>query len=333
MALPARTPLAVRVLLAALLLAAGPAGAQTRVTFGTNWLAEAEHGGFYQALALGFYRRHGLDVTIRQGGPAVNPSLLVAAGITDLQMSPNSFGALNLVREHVPVFAVAAFFQKDPDALIAHPGAGNDTLAAMRGKPIMISATARDGFWQFLRARFGFTDDQIRPYNYSVVPFLADQTAIQQGYVTAEPLQIERRTGEIPVVTLLADNGYASHANLVLVTRKLAAERPETVQAFVDASIEGWQSYLRDDPAPADALIRTANPEMTQDTIDRSRAAIGQHGLAGPGSDLGAMTRARWKSFFDTMVSVGIYPPGMDWEQAFTLAFVQPHGGPAAGLK
>jgi NitT/TauT family transport system substrate-binding protein len=190
----------------------------------------------------------------------------------------------------------------------------------------MVSAAARSGYWLFLRAKFGFTDDQIRPYNFSMAPFLADKSAIQQGFVSSEPYQIERQSGEKPVVHLLADNGYSSYSNLVLVTRKLVAEKPDLVRAFIEASTEGWYSYLYGDPGPGNALIRQANKDMTQDTIDNSIKVMKQYGIADSGDSLtlglGAMTEARWKAFFDTMVQAGLYKPDLDWKGAFTLQFV-----------
>jgi NitT/TauT family transport system substrate-binding protein len=314
------------IVLLAFLLPALPVAAQTKITFGTDWLAEAEHGGFYQALARGFYAKHGLDVTIRMGGPQTNPEQQVATGVVDVQMNSGSFGVLNLVRQSIPVVAVAALFQKDPQVLISHPGAGNDTLAAMKGKPIMISGAARNGYWQFLKARFGFTDDQIRPYNFQMAPFLADRNAIQQGFVTSEPYQIERVSGEKPVVNLLADNGYASYCDILLVQARMIRERPEIVRAFVEASIEGWYSYLYEDPEPGNALIRAANKDITQDTIDNSIRLMKQYGLVDSGDSLtlgiGAMTDARWKSFFDTAVEAGLYKPDMDYKRGYTLQFV-----------
>ncbi len=318
--------IAARFILAALLLAAAPAMAETKLSFGTDWLAEAEHGGFYQAVAMGFYKKHGLDVTIRMGGPGTNAPQMVAAGVTDLQMTSGSFGALNMVQQDVPVLAVAAYFQKDPQVLISHPGTGNDSLAEMKGKPIMISAGARSGYWLFLKAKFGFSDTQIKPYNFSMAPFLADKSAIQQGFISSEPFQIERQSGEKPLVHLLADNGYANYSNLVLATRKMVTEKPEIVRAFIEASTEGWYSYLYGDPAPGNALIRAANKDMTQETIDNSIKVMKQYGIADSGDSLtlglGAMSEARWKSFYDTMTEAGLYKPGLDWHRAFTLDFV-----------
>jgi len=312
--------------LMALGLLATPAAAQTKFTFGTDWLAEAEHGGFYQAVAMGFYKKHGLDVTIKMGGPQINGNAAIAAGIVDGQMSSGSFGALSMVQQDIPVVAVAAYFQKDPQVLISHPGQGSDTIAQMKGKPIMISAGARSGYWLFLRAKFGFTDDQMRPYNFSMAPFLADKTTIQQGFVSSEPYQIERAGGEKPVVNLLADSGYTSYSNVVLVQKKMVAEHPDVVKAFVEASTEGWYSYLYGDPTPGNALIRAANKDMTQETIDNALKVMKAYGIADSGDSLttglGTMTEARWQDFLNVMTSAGLYKPGLDVKQAFTTQFV-----------
>ena len=321
--------------LLALLLAAcaSPAAAQTKIVFGTDWLAEAEHGGFYQALANGYYKAHGLDVTIRMGGPQLNPPQQVAAGLVDFQLSSGSFAAMAMVQQDIPVLAVAAFFQKDPQVLISHPGTGADSIAAMKGRPIMISAANRAGSWLFLKAKYGFTDDQIRPYNFSVAPFLADKTAIEEGFVSSEPYQIEKAGGFKPVVNLLADNGYDSYSTVILAQTRTVRERPEVVRAFIEASIEGWRSYMAD-PAPGDALIRKDNPDISQDVLDNSVAVMRQYGIVDSGDSLtlglGAMTDARWKSFFDTMVQAGLYKADLDYRKAFTLQFVNAGYGMAA---
>ncbi len=298
----------------------------TKVTFGTDWLAEAEHGGFYQALATGLYKKHGLDVTIRMGGPQANPVQLIATGVVDFQMSSGSFGAMNMVQQDVPVIAVAAMFQKDPQVLISHPGVGNDKLADMKGKPIMISSAARSGFWLFLKAKYGFTDAQIRPYTFSAAPFLADKTAIQQGFVSAEPYEIERVGHEKPVVNLLADSGFTNYSNVVLTQVKTVKDRPEIVRAFVEASIEGWYSYIYGDPSPGNAAIHAANPDMTQGNIDNAIVAMKSYGIVDSGDSekmgIGAMTEARWAEFFHTMSGVGLYPATLDYKRAFTTEFV-----------
>jgi NitT/TauT family transport system substrate-binding protein len=303
-----------------------PAAANDHITFGLDWKAEAEYGGYYQALATGIYAKHGLDVTIRQGGPQVNHAALLLAGRLDFNICSNSFLALNFVKEHIPFRTVAAMFQKDPSVLIAHPGEGNDSFAALKGKPIMISADTRVGWWNFLKAKFGYTDSQIRPYTFNLAPFLANKQAIQQGFLGSEPFSIKQATGIDPVVMLVADAGFAGYASLIATSDKMIAEKPDLVRRFVDASIEGWYSYLYGNPTPGNALIRKANPEMTDALIAYGRHSMVQHGILDSGDaaklGIGAMSPARWQAFYQAAQAEKLYPEGMDITRAYTLKFV-----------
>lgn len=330
-----RTFLAAAVVLGAALALPRAAPAET-VNFGTDWKAEAEHGGFYQAIATGIYQRYGLEVSLRPGGPQVNHAQLLAAGVLDFNIASNSFVPLNFVRENIPMVAVAAIFQKDPSVLIAHPGQGDDSIAALRGKPIIIGADTRVTSWQFLKQKFGYSDDQIRPYTFSVAPFLADPKAIQQGYLTSEPFTIEK-AGVHPVVLLLADAGYSSYGALIETSQKLARDKPDLVTRFVNASIEGWYSYLYGDPAPANALIKRDNPEMTDALIAYGIAKMKEYGIIDSGDTkthgIGAMSEARWRGFFDGMTKAGLYPADLDFRRAFTVQFVNRKIGMPAGSK
>jgi NitT/TauT family transport system substrate-binding protein len=308
------------------LLFCGVARANDKVTFGLDWTAEAEYGGYYQAVATGIYARHGLDVTIRQGGPQVNHTQLLLAGRLDFNISSNSFLALNFVKENIPFRAVAGMFQKDPVVLIAHPGQGNDSFPALKGKPIMISGDSRVGWWTFLKAKFGYTDSQIRPYTFNLAPFLADNGAIQQGYLGSEPFSIEQQAHFTPVVLLMADVGFQGYASMIATSDRNIEQRPDLVQRFVDASIEGWYSYLYGDPAPGNALIKQANPEMTDALLDYGRRTLIAHGILDSGDALtqgiGTMNAARWASFYQATQVAGVYPPGLDVTKAYTLRFV-----------
>jgi NitT/TauT family transport system substrate-binding protein len=300
--------------------------AQTRIVFVTDWKAQAEHGGFYQALAEGLYAERGLDVVIRQGGPAVNIPQILAGGAADFGMGSNGFIPLNLVREGVKVKAVMAVFQKDPQVLITHPRDDVKSIADMRGKPILIGDASTVTFWPWLKARFGFEDTQIRKYTFNLAPFLVDKNAIQEGYLSSEPYSIEKEGGFAPQVYLLADNGYPGYANMVLVPESWIAERPEAVQAFVDATIEGWMNYLHGDPSAGNALIKQDNPEMTDDLIAQAIDKMRSYGMGLSGdaqtSGLGAMTDARWQEFFDTMAGEGLYTDDLPYRDAYTLQFV-----------
>ncbi len=331
-----RLPVLLVAVLSLLAFAATPAPLQAAdtVIFGTDWRAQAEHGGFYQALATGLYAQNGLAVTIRQGGPQVNQAQLLAAGRIDAAMAPNSFIPLNFARQNIPLVAVAAFFQKDPAILLAHPGQGNDRLADLRQKPIMIGADTRVGSWLFLKQAFAYSDAQIRPCTFSLAPFLRDKQAIQQGYLGSEPFLL-RQQGVEPVVMLLADSGYASYGALVVFPQSTVDGRPDVVRRFVAASIAGWTSYLEGDPAPGNALIKRDNPEMSDallayaiDAMKRYQIVFGgDAATAGPG----AMSEARWQTFFTTMAQAGVYPADLDWRRAFTLAFVGANVGTGVG--
>jgi len=307
--------------------AAAPAGPKlTSIRFATDWKAQAEHGGFYEALANGEYARRGLDVRILQGGPGVNVPQLLAAGSADLGIGSNSFVVMNLAQEGVPLKAVAAVFQKDPQVLIAHPDQGIGTLADLKGHPILLADASITAFWVWLKAKYGFTDDQVRKYTFNNGPFLADKRAAQQGYLTSEPYTIEKTASLKPTVFLLADNGYPGYAAMILATDSLISNNPEAVKAFLAASAQGWRDYLNGDPKPADALILKDNPEITQDVLDQARAKLKSYAIVEGGDattgGIGAMTDARWKTFFDMAAGQGVYPRAMDYKRAYTLQFL-----------
>jgi NitT/TauT family transport system substrate-binding protein len=308
------------------ILIGGTAFAQpVKLTFQSNWRAQAEHGGYYQAVATGIYAKHGLDVTVRPGGPQINNPQLLVAGAIDFSMGSDSFNGLNFVKNQIPLVVVASIFQKDPRVLIAHPGQGNDSLAALKGKPILIASASRNNYWQFLRAKYGYTDDQIRPYTFNMAPFLADKATIQQGFLTSEPLKAQQ-AGIKPVVHLLADNGYVSYATTLETREQLVKEKPDVVQRFVNATIEGWYSYLYGDRTAANALIKKDNPEMNDEQLNYSHAKMLEYGIVDSGDaaklGIGAMTAARWKEFADSMVKAGVYPADIDVSKAYTLQFV-----------
>jgi NitT/TauT family transport system substrate-binding protein len=311
--------------LAAAALAMGNAAqaTPTHITFVTDWKAQAEHGGFYEALATGLYAKAGLDVKIMEGGPAVNVPQLLAGGAADFGIGSNGFIPLNMVREGVPVRAVMAVFQKDPQVLISHPRKDVKSLAQMKGKPIMIADASTVAFWPWLKAKYGFSDSQIRKYTFNLAPFLIDPKAIQEGYLTSEPYTVEMEGHFKPQVFLLADNGYPGYANMVLVPQKWIDRNPKAVQAFVNATIAGWKAYLHGNPAPANALIKRDNPEMTDALIAQAIQKMRSYNLAETKDGrIGTMTDGRWKIFFDTMASEGLYPKTLDYKKAYTLQFL-----------
>jgi NitT/TauT family transport system substrate-binding protein len=303
-----------------------PDKAPDKVSFGTNWVAEAEHGGFYQALADGTYRRYGLDVTIVQGGPQVNNQLLLAVGRLDFFMSTNTLQSFDAVAQNIPTLAVAAMFQKDPQVLIVHPDRGINDLKDLRGRTLFISQEGVITYFKWLKQQYGFTDAQVRPYTFNPQPFLADPNSAMQGYVTSEPYAIEKITGVKPKMFLLADYGFNSYSTLIQTRREVVDGKPDMVQRFVDASIIGWYNYIYGDNHAGNDLIKRQNPEMTDALLAYSVATMKEYGIVDSGEatelGIGAMTDAHIASFFDKMVKAGVVKAGLDYRKSYTLRFV-----------
>jgi NitT/TauT family transport system substrate-binding protein len=311
-----------------LAIAAFAAQAQQKVVFATNWKAQAAHGGFYQALADDSYKKLGLDVEIRQGGPQVNNRPLLPAGKIDFLMTGNLLHSFDNVNNGVPVIVVASMFQKDPQALMAHPGQGVSSFADLKNAPVaFIAKDAQFSWWAWLKAEHGFSDEKLRPYNYNLGPFLADKRSIQQGYAVEEPIAIEKQGGFKPLVFLLADHGYSTYSTTIEARVETVQKHPELVRKFVEASALGWVNYLYGDRRAADALIKRDNPEMSDTLIAQSIALIKSLGIVDSGDaatlGIGAMRPERVKDFHDKMVKAGLYKPGeVDLGKVATYQFV-----------
>ena len=313
-------------LILAAAIIAFPAHALDQVRFGTNWVAEAEHGGFYQAVADGTYKKYGLDVTIVPGGPNVNNRILLPVGKLDFYMSANTLQAFDAVENNIPTITVAASFQKDPQVLLAHSGMGIEKLEDLKKLTLFVSKEGMASYFQWLKADFGFDERKVKPYTFNPQPFLADKNSAMQGYVTSEPFAVETIGKVKPVIFLLADHGFSSYSTLIETRRDLVEKKPDLVQRFVDASAIGWYNYLYHDNKAANALIKRHNPEMSDALIAYSIDKMKQYGIVDSGDALtlgiGAMTDARMKGFFDMMVRAGVIKPGLDYKRSYTRQFV-----------
>jgi NitT/TauT family transport system substrate-binding protein len=310
-------------------LVAGGAQAQqlTKLSYGTNWLAEAEHGGFYQAVADGTYAKYGLDVTIVQGGPNNNTQLLMTAGKLDCSMESDMIAAMDAVAQNVPTVTVAGMFQKDPQVLISHPGQGFDTFESLKGARVLyVSRGALTTYYSWLKSRYGFSEDNVQPYNFNPGPFIADKKSVQQGFATSEPFAIEKQGGFKPNVFLLADYGFDTVSTTIECRRDFVDKNPDVIQRFVDASAVGWYHYLYGDNGAANELIKKDNPEMTDEQIAYSIAKLKEYGMVDSGeavkNGIGAMSDERMKSFYDQMAKAGVLPQGLAYKKSYTLQFV-----------
>jgi NitT/TauT family transport system substrate-binding protein len=303
-----------------------PLYAADKVTYGTNWVAEPEHGGFYQAVADGTYAKYGLEVTIVPGGPQINNRLLLAVGKIDFYMGANLLQAFDAVANKIPTVVVASMFQKDPQVLLVHPDAGVETFADLKNLNILVSAEGVATYYQWLKSQFGFREEQVRPYTFNPQPFLADKKLAMQGYVTSEPFVVEKQGGFKPRIFLLADQGFDTYSTTIEVRTDLVKKNPALVQRFVDASIIGWYNYIYGDNRKANELIKKHNPEITDDLIAFSVAKMREYGIVDSGDSLklgiGIVSEARVKSFFDKMVKAGVVSASVDWRQAINTRFV-----------
>jgi NitT/TauT family transport system substrate-binding protein len=295
-----------------------------KVRFGTNWVAEAEHGGFYQAVADGTYKKYGLDVTIVPGGPNVNNRILLPVGKLDFFMSANSLQSFDAIEQSIPTIAVAASFQKDPQVFVAHPGVAK--FEDLKTCTLFVSKEGMASYFQWLKADFSFNESKVKPYTFNAQPFLADKNSAMQGYVTSEPFAVEHQGGFKPVVFLLADYGFDGYSTLIETRRDLVEKRSDLVQRFVDASAVGWYHYIYGDSQPGNDLIKKQNPEMSDALLTYSIAKMKEYGIVDSGDSIklgiGAMTDAHWKSFFEKMVRAGVVKAGIDYKRAYTLQFV-----------
>ena len=314
------------VLLGAVLAAlVTPAAALEKVAFGTNWLAQAEHGGFYQAVADGTYEACGLEVTILPGGPQVNNRALMLAGKIDFHMGGDLLQAFSAVEQGIPVVSVAAIFQKHPQVILTHPGAAETWDDLKKLDTLLIGDNGFQSFYQWMMAAHGFKAEQREPYTFNPAPFLANEKAGMQGYLSSEPYLVEKEGGFTPNVFLIADAGYSTYATTIETMADTIAERPEVVTCFVEGSIKGWYNYLYNDRSAADALIKADNPEMLDDKIAYAIEKMIENGIVISGDaeelGIGAITDAKVEDFYNKMRDAGVIGD-VDWASAYTTEFV-----------
>lgn len=311
-------------ILGATLLALGAsfAHADDKITFLTSWYAQAEHGGFYEAVAAGIYKKYGLDVTVKMGGPQVNAMQLLTAGQADLIMGYD-FQVLNSVEKGLPVTTVAASFQKDLQGMMTHEDV--KSLAGLKGHTILAATSAHTTWLPWLKSKYGYTDSQFKPYTFNLQPFFADNNVAQQAYPSSEPFQA-MKNGKKVNYFLFADDGYPPYGTTIVTTQKMVAEKPDVVARFVKASIEGWKAYLAD-PTLGNTLIKKDNPKMDDEQIAFGVKRMKELHVfdGGDAATLGAgvMTDARWEQTYKFMVSAGLLKADTDWKKAYTTKFVK----------
>jgi NitT/TauT family transport system substrate-binding protein len=310
----------------ALALFGATAQAQEKFVYLTNWYAEAEHGGFYQALASGLYKQAGLDVSIKMGGPQVNGLQVLAAGQVDCLMGYD-VQTMKAREQGITAVTVAAAFQKDPQVMIGHPE-NFKQMADLKGKTILISGDARTNFWPWLQATFKLDEQQVRPYTFNIQPFVADKNVVQQGYLSSEPYAIEKQAKFKPNAFLLSDHGWPPYTTTIVCMESTLQKKPQQVAAFIKASMQGWKDYMTGDPKAANALIRKDNPNMGEDELLNGIRLLNQTGMVLGGDaktmGVGVITDERMKKTYDMLVSMKLLDPAkVDLKKTYSTRFVK----------
>ena len=295
--------------------------AADNIKLSLDWVPQGEHGGYFQAIAKGYYADQNIEVEIIPGGPSVNTKAMLMADQVEFNIG-GSAGALNYAKQDLPFKAVAAFFQKTPQVLMSHPNVGINHPNDFQGKTIFISNFGRLSFWGFIKNKYNLSDDQLKAYNFNSQPFIDDPQSIQQGYLSSEPFAIQKVAGFEPVVHLLADHGFSAYANTIETSNKLIEENPDLIKRFIAASRLGWQDYLANDPQPAFDLIQKLNPDMPSDKLAYAHQKMIEYNIVtGDNQKIGSMKAARWKEFYEMSIELGIYESAFDHEKAYTLEF------------
>ena len=297
------------------------AHAKDNIKLSLDWVPQAEHGGYFQAIAKGYYADQDIELTIIPGGPSVNTKAMLMSDQVEFNIG-GSAGALNYAKQDLPFRAVAAFFQKTPQVLMSHPNVGIDHPSDFKGKTIFLSNFGRLSFWGFIKNKYNLSDDQLESYNFNSQPFIDDPQSIQQGYLSSEPFAIKKAAGFEPVVHLLADHGFSAYANTIEASDNLIAENPNLINRFISASRKGWEDFLTSDPQPAFDLIQELNPDMPSDKLAYAHGKMIEYNIVtGRNKKIGSMSADRWREFYEMSLELGIYDEEFDHEKAYTLEF------------
>jgi len=316
------------VLLLSFLLLTENANANNKMIFATNWVAQPEHGGFYQALVDDEYSKCGLNVEIIQGGPNSNNRAKLITKKIDLYMGGNLIQLINARSENIPIKMVASFFQKDPQIIISHPDGNLKNWESIKdADPIFISDLGLVTFYKWMEKEYGFKSSKRRPYLFNPSPFLANVNSAQQGYLTSEPYVIKRELGIEPNIFLLAEHGFDTYATTIEVLDETITNRQEDIQCFIDASEIGWRNYLYGDSSKANELIKKENPDMTDEKINYSISKLKQYGIVDSGDTLknriGYFSPKRIQAFYKKMLEYDVVKELDNIDDIFTQKFIK----------
>lgn len=290
------------------------------VTLQTDWYPQPEHGGFYTALLKGYYKAEGLDVTIVPGGPFVIGDQQLASGAANFSMS-SSDAVLVAASHGLPLVAVAATLQSDPQGIMVHKDSPVHTFVDLNGHTVAVKAGSI--WFQYLVKKYNLDTVREIPATFSVANFLADPNYIQQAFVTSEPYFANKGGAETRML-MATDGGFPTY-RVYLTSQEFIKQHPDVVAKFVRASTKGWRDYIAD-PSVANAEINKLNPAMSKDQMDFSARTLKEMGFetgSGPdGDQLGKFTEERWAAVYKELVDLKVITNPIDPKTAYTMQFL-----------
>ncbi|WP_025683995.1 ABC transporter substrate-binding protein [Paenibacillus maysiensis] len=297
----------------------GKSGGLTAVTQVTNWFAQAEHGGLYAAKEQGYYKEAGLDMTIQGGGPQVSPTQIVASG--KAQFGLTTADQLLVAREQgIPLVAIATIFQKSPQGLMVHANQNISSLADLNNRTVYVGAGSV--FWDYVKSKYQLDNVKEMAYTGSLAPFIPDETAAIQGYVTSEPYEMKKQNVDVKFL-LLADAGYNPYSNVLFTTEQYIQDHPDLVRAYVEASMKGWNYYKTNYDSVNDVILKE-NPDFTKEKLNYAAEALIPFVYEGDAAEhgVGYMKEERWAELGQQLMKIGALKKEPDVSKAFTDKFL-----------
>lgn len=297
-------------------------GTRVAVRFQTDWFPEPEHGGYYQALAQGYYAGEGLDVEILPGGPNSGSLTAVATGRADLGMG-NGNDVITAIARGVPVRIVAAEMQHDAQGILFHEEHPIRTVHDLDGRIIMAGPAS---VWvQLIQQRYGIKFS-LHPLAGDLARFMNDRTFLQQCFVTNEPYFARQRGARADAVLVSSLCPDYDPYRVIYAGRSFLAQHPEVVGHFVRASIRGWTDYLTGDPAPAHAMLGRLRPDLPAGFMASSIKAMRDHRLVlgdpARGERMGLLTRERLQRQIALLREMGVLDKSVTVDDVATLEFI-----------
>ncbi|MCM3785653.1 ABC transporter substrate-binding protein [Neobacillus mesonae] len=294
-----------------------------KITQVTNWFAQPEHGGQYTALAKGYYEEAGIDMTIEPGGPQVSSIQIVASGKAQFGMG-QADEVLTARDNGIPVVAIAAIFQKSPQAMLFHADADIQDFADLDGRNVYIAPGS--GYWDFIKKKYNLAEVKDQTYTGQFVNFIEDKDAVTQSYVTSEPYTLKQQGIETRYL-LTYDAGFQPYSNVLYTTEEFLEENPEAVKSFLEASIKGW-NYYKDNYEEMNEVLKERNPDLTLEGMkygaEQEIPLIFTEETEANG--LLSMTEERWTSLQEDMYSLGLLKAKEDISNVFTTEYLPESG-------